>query len=353
VYLIKNLENWIARFFVLVEILEIGKELEFPLILKQTKYGVNYVNKLGRMHFDHITFMDLIEFQNVKMGVIRGYYYDGKRDFAIRDEIQKIFEIRKRYKSEGNPLHEIYKLILNSIYGKTILRPIDTSTKLMGNDAATKHINRYYNQIEESESILGCEFQRITELKPINKHFNFCSLGVNILSMSKRIMKEVMCLAENNGIKIYYQDTDSCHLKRSDVPKLCDLYDTTYHRELIGSNLGQFHSDFVEIDKGYESYATQSLFVGKKIYIDKLTNDLGHTTVQYRMKGIKQDVVEIRAKELFGQTDDDAIWKLSEDLYRGIEIEFDLCSGSSPCFDMKHNFSVGTKDAFLRKVHCV
>jgi hypothetical protein len=250
-YLTRHLDSGISGFFVEVEILEIGKELEFPLIFEQTKDGVNYVNKPGRMYVYHITFMDLIEFQNVKMKVIRGYYYDGKRDFAIRDEIQKIFEIRKRYKSEGNPLHGIYKLILNSIYGKTILRPIDTTTKLMRNDAATKHINRYYNQIEESESRLGCEFQRITELKPINKHFNFCSLGVNILSMSKRIMNEVMCLAEGNGIKIYYQDTDSCHLKRSDVQKLCNLYDTTYHRELIGSNLGQFHSDFIEIEKGY------------------------------------------------------------------------------------------------------
>jgi hypothetical protein len=77
-------------------------------------------------------------------------------------------------------------------------------------------------------------------------------------------------------------------------------------------------------------------------------NDLEHTTNQYRMKGIKQDVVEIRARELNDQSDD-AIWKLYEDLYRGVEIEFDLRSGSSPCFDMKHNFSVGTKDAFIKK----
>jgi hypothetical protein len=165
-------------------------------------------------------------------------------------------------------------------------------------------------------------------------------------------MNEVMCLAEGNGIKSYYQDTDSLHLKRDDVPKLCELYAATYRRELIGSNHGQFHSDFVEMDKGYESYAAQSLFVGKKIYIDKLMNDLGHTSYQYRMKGIKQDVVNVRAKQLYGQSDDE-IWKLYEDLFNGVEIEFDLCSGASPCFDMKHDFWVGTKEAFLRKVRCV
>jgi hypothetical protein len=107
----------------------------------------------------------------------------------------------------------------------------------------------------------------------------------------------------------------------------------------------------VETDKGYESYATQSVFVAKKIYICNLMNDLGHSSFQYRMKGLKQDVVNIRARQLYGETED-AIWKLYDDLYRGVEIEFDLCSGARPCFDMKRNFSVGTKEAFLRKVRC-
>jgi hypothetical protein len=83
------------------------------------------------MHVDHITFIDQIKFQAVKMRVLRGYYYSRKRDYTIQDEIKKIFEIRKQYKAEGNPLHEINKLSLNTIYGKTILRPIDTTTKLI------------------------------------------------------------------------------------------------------------------------------------------------------------------------------------------------------------------------------
>jgi hypothetical protein len=63
-------------------------------------------------------------------------------------------------------------------------------------------------------------------------------------------MNEVMCTAESNGIKCYYQDTDSKHLKRDDVTKLCDLYAAKYGRVLIGSDLGHFHSDFIEMDKG-------------------------------------------------------------------------------------------------------
>ena len=50
--------------------------------------------------------------------------------------------------------------------------------------------------------------------KPI---YDFCSntlLGVQILSMSKRIMNEVMTTAEDLDIEIYYQDTDSMHIEK-------------------------------------------------------------------------------------------------------------------------------------------
>ena len=35
--------------------------------------------------------------------------------------------------------------------------------------------------------------------------------------MSKRIMNEVMCLAEDLGLNIYYQDTDSMHINYEEV----------------------------------------------------------------------------------------------------------------------------------------
>jgi hypothetical protein len=46
----------------------------------------------------------------------------------------------------------------------------------------------------------------------VNNSAAYTYIGAFILSMSKRIMSEVMCLAEDNGIEIYYQDTDSMHI---------------------------------------------------------------------------------------------------------------------------------------------
>ena len=42
-------------------------------------------------------------------------------------------------------------------------------------------------------------------------HFNYVHCGVDILSMSKRIVNKVFSFADDLGIKIYYQDTDNIH----------------------------------------------------------------------------------------------------------------------------------------------
>jgi hypothetical protein len=47
--------------------------------------------------------------------MIRGYDYTGDRDISVRSVIQKLFELRLKYKKEDNPSQEIIKLILNSI----------------------------------------------------------------------------------------------------------------------------------------------------------------------------------------------------------------------------------------------
>ena len=43
-------------------------------------------------------------------------------------------------------------------------------------------------------------------------HYNYLHAGVEILSMSKRIMDKVFEVSNDCGVKIHYQDTDSTHL---------------------------------------------------------------------------------------------------------------------------------------------
>ena len=54
---------------------------------------------------------DLITFQDCDIKVLRGYYYDGKRDYSIRDVVRNLFELRLRYKKEGKPPTGDYQVI--------------------------------------------------------------------------------------------------------------------------------------------------------------------------------------------------------------------------------------------------
>ena len=247
-----NSRKFISGFFVEVLIQNINKPRHFPLIVYNPEYNNSKViedyerscNTLCKMYIDHITYQDLIKYQGCIIKPIRGYYYNGNRDIKIREIIKTLFELRLRYKKEGNPLQEVIKLILNSIYGKTILKPIDTKYKFIKNNDLVKYINNRYNYIEEiSKENISRAFCLAKEVKAYNKHFTFVPLGVNILSMSKRIMCEVMCTLEDMGLDIWYTDTDSMIMPLSNLEPLANEFRKRYGRELIGKDLGQFHSD--------------------------------------------------------------------------------------------------------------
>ena len=57
-----------------------------------------------------------------------------------------------------------------------------------------------------------------------------------------------MTLAEDNNTSIFCQDTDSIHIHianmHNNIPTLSKLFQLKYNHQLIGKNMGQFHSDF-------------------------------------------------------------------------------------------------------------
>ena len=123
-------------------------------------------------------------------------------------------------------------------------------------------------------------------VKPISNHFNGCHLGSQVLSMSKRIMNEVITTAEDLGIKIFYQDTDSMHILENDLIKLSEQYKQLYDRDLIGSNMGQFHNDFT-LEGLNNIYSKELVILGKKSYIDLLEVN---PIELYRLMAVGQEV---------------------------------------------------------------
>ena len=166
-----------------------------------------------------------------------------------------------------------------------------------------------------------------------------------MLSTSKRIMNEVMCLAKDKELSIFYQDTDSIHILYDELETLRKAFKTEYDRELVGKDLGQFHSDF-ELDgmkEGAEIFSIESYFLGKKDYYDRLQTVGEDGEVLYgdhiRCKGIPTSCVLSKAKDLEVNPID--IYKKK---YNGESIVFNLTErlDGTPKFKNQKDYSVTT-----------
>ena len=368
-------ERFISGFFIEAQIVHVGIKRHFPLIV--WNHDINNepehersTNDTCLMYMDHITFQDLINFQHCIIQPIRGYYYSDKRDYLCRQVIANLFNLRLKYKAEKNPLQEIIKLILNSIYGKTILKPIDEQYKFIQKNKLNKYIINRYNYIKEITGTDGSTRAIAKEIKPFNKHFTFCPFGVNVLSMSKRIMSEVIYTLEDLGFIPKYTDTDSFFVEQRALPLLEKEFKKRYGRELIGKNLGQFHCDSPEFGSTKDMpFITRSVFVMKKCYVCQLLNNKQEIAFVIRLKGVIPDVIVHKANQLFpndiqcnyedglvypipsaSDNNEYSIIHLYKQLFNGQSIEFDLATSKlHPCFDLS-NFQVNTRTSFIRKI---
>lgn len=346
--------EWLKQqdgYFVDILINSVGKSYKFPLMSYKNESGVRHFTNdmVGRkMRVDKTSLEDLIEFHQIDFTPLRGYYFNDGFNTTIKETILFLFEERLRMKKEGNPAQEVYKLIMNSGYGKSIMKPVDTQTTFFDDDEKFKvYLSRNYNWI--TSFIKFGNKTKVSSVKTLIDHYNIAQVGVCILSMSKRIMNEVMCLAEDEDVDIYYQDTDSMHLNDCDIDKLSSAFKSRYGRELVGKKLGQFHSDF-ELGGCKDVYASRSIFLGKKCYIDELKGTDEKTGEEktgfhIRMKGIPNKCIYYACDKLGYKNP----FELYKDLLQGKPILFDLTNGGTKVnFKMNTDYSVNTLGFFQR-----
>ena len=282
--------------------------------------------------------------------------------------VQTLFDARLKYKKTNVALANVIKLMLNSSYGKTIMKKTNTETKIV------KTTNKTYNKKTKKwvvhkktdfENYVYNNFNTIKRYRKLNKDnyevekicsdnsYNRGHIGCAILSMSKRIMNEVFDVANDNKYPIYYTDTDSLHCNLEDVPKLEAKYQERFNKELNGKNLEQFHTDFDLNGACGEIYATKSIFLGKKSYYDKLESvdkDGNTITGQHiRLKGITEAGLEHTSKKYNGYEN------LYTELSKGEKIKiilnpFDESKNKNKVlFEFKEG-KVSTKKEFTREV---
>jgi hypothetical protein len=228
---------------------------------------------------------------------------------------------------------------MNSCDGKTIERAIEKDYIFkQDGDEFDKFMIKNYNTIIEDIKLKDSSVHMIKRSKPIDNHFNFSLLGIHVLSMPKGIMNEVMCLAYDENCKIYYQDIDSMHIRCEDLPRLESAFKNKYDRDLIGSGMRQFHSDFEKIN-GHDEipHSKESFFLMKKMYLDVLTDSSGDIAYHIRWKGITQNSIKQHGDPI----------KLYSELFNGAEKTFDLTYQQSQ-FENHKNMTISTKHQFTR-----
>lgn len=334
-------------FFAEVHINRVGRALEFPLLARPNASGImEYCNEPGIYYTDDISLCNIMLSHLVlpeDITVIRGYYYNDGKNYQIRDTITHLFNERQRLKQEGNSLEQVYKLLMNSCYGKSIMKPI-VEENVVATDEEFRRI--ILSSGCETLSYRRAGSRYVMKMsKNIVSAKGFPSFGVHVLAMSKVIMSEVMVPAQMCGLNIYYTDTDSIHIDSDSIERLAAIFREKYGRELIGTNLGQFHTDFPP-HPATKNPTTSRRFigVGKKAYIDELIDpQTGRLAYHMRLKGIPNNVITAAADEQFGGD----VVALYEHLYAGKSVTFNLLT-DRVSFAINENFAYVTRTEFTR-----
>jgi hypothetical protein len=121
--------NAVDGFVVEICVTHVRRSLRFPTArIKGADDRCNWTNELvgNYLVVDKCTLEEMIKHQGIEYTIVRGYYYDGGRNYTIGTVIQELYDLRLKYKREKNPIEQVCKLMMNSGYGKTGLCPIDT-----------------------------------------------------------------------------------------------------------------------------------------------------------------------------------------------------------------------------------
>ena len=90
----------------------------------------------------------MITFHEAEFEITDGYYYNDGRNETINHVIEHLYNLRLKLRNDENPAHMVIKLLMNSTYGKTIIKPIETDTVVKDNQTDfEKYISYNYNYI--------------------------------------------------------------------------------------------------------------------------------------------------------------------------------------------------------------
>lgn len=326
VYTKEELDEY-KYYIVKVVITKINKHQQLPMVSYKNKKGLlQYTNKIVKpleVVIDMITLQDWIEFQGIEYKILDGFYWNNTYNKKMGDVVNEIYNDRLKYSDEGkDQLADVAKLMSNSTYGKMIKKKTSHSYRIVSEKQRDACIETYFSLMESCERLPNGETK--LKLSKYDSSSNYAHIGVFVLSYSKRIMNELFDIANTHNCPIYYTDTDSLHCNTDDLNTIENEYFNKYGKDLLGRQLGQYHTDFKLRGSVGEIYATRSIYLGKKSYMNILEsiNVKGEiiTGIKFRMKGIVDVALQHHANIHYNGD----LFKLYEELAKGISMTITL-----------------------------
>jgi len=319
------------------------------------------------LYVDRTTLEDYVNFCGLEFEFIEGIIWKSPRNKNICKLIRTLYDSRLRYKQlmktdpenyvKWNTFQELEKLIMNSIYGKNAQKPSKTQTVIVGSKHIETYLSKNINRILTIQKV-GYNFE-IKLTNSVYKHYNKAHIACQVLSVSKRLMFEVLDIANENDIDVFYCDTDSMHIDNAKIQLLTEKYEEKYseikgknYKGFEGSDMTNFHLDFnlgldykklaemrdaenekygtsLEIsdiikNNNIEVKAIKTIIVGRKAYFDHVVNGTGGFEMLKKLKGVGKKAWDEYKNDIAG---------VYERLFNGEAITFNQLYGGAPSFD--------------------
>jgi len=350
--------DWFSKdhFVVEIRITAIRKRQRIPSVtLRKDDNTLHYLQDIDEplvVVVDKIQLGEYIRMQDIEYEIIQGVYWDNGFNTCMPNLVKSLYESRKQYKKEKNGAMDfLLKLLLNSIYGKTIMRAPSTKFAYINQNQSPNYILNHFESIKcyELQGPIDKPFTTCFEVYEKNDSPCFKHVGGLILSVSKRIMNNVLDCANDLNIQSVYTDTDSFQYPARHVQDLAKLYKKRYGEVLFGKELGQLSNDF-ELDGCKNVKSVGFIGIGRKTYLHILEGVDKDGNVQrghhIRMKGITKAGIAHVIKEY--ETPENVFRTLANGQVISIPLNPD---SNKPMFDYQ-DVSVYTRatGSFLRQV---
>lgn len=219
----------------------------------------------------------------------------------IREYIE--FNSEKRAESTNNFDSDFYKLMSNSLFGKTIERP-ENRMRVVLTSNPKKHQNLVGSPCYKESKIINSDLVAATLGYPAVKVKKPFYIGMAILEIAKvhmyKFHYQVMKAHFGENLHLLYTDTDSLLYEISNVGDLnCELGKLSEHFDF--SNYPQNHplySQTVKKTPGYfkdevgGKHITEFVGLRSKMYSFTLAEDSGKMKETKTAKGVKKSVIE-------------------------------------------------------------